>query len=140
MNIDRAVSVGALLIAIASAIFSTMQKQNTLEFMTKADFNTFQVQNVQKMTSLEATITNGFFSVGQQISSLQFVPTKDFIEFKEQSTKTGYTVQKEIDFVKKDILALEKNIEVLNGSVATQNARLNTLLDALAKSNGIDKR
>src|SRR6478609_1411611 len=101
MNIDRYISIGALILAVASAAFSSLHNNNSLEFMTKQDFNTFQIENVKKMTALEGTVQNGFVGVSQQLSGLQFVATKDFQDFKEKSLKDGYELQKQIDFLKK---------------------------------------
>lgn len=133
MNIDRIVSIGALVLSIGAATFAVLSKQNNLEFMTKADFSTFQIQNVQKMTSLESTISSGFVAVSQQISSLQFVPTKEFLDFKEKVVESNFALKKDIDFAKKDIEVLDKEVSSLSTSVTSQNARINLLTDAVVK-------
>jgi len=133
MNIDRLVSIGALILSLGAATFGVLSRQNNLEFLTKTEFAAFQIQNVQKMTSLESTISSGFMAVSQQISSLQFVPTKEFLDFKEKVTESNYELKKSVDFVKKDMEVLEKQVDGLDQSVSTQSARINLLTDAVVK-------
>lgn len=109
LNFDKMMSIAALLIALGGAAYSGLHNQNNLEYMTKADFNTFQIANVTKMTSLEGTVQNGFAGMSQQIASLNFVGTKDFQEYKDRTTASSFELQKSIDFLKKDLELLQKS-------------------------------
>lgn len=109
LSIDRIVSICSVIIALAGAGYSMMHNQNSLEYLTKSDFNTFQIENVKKMTSLEGTVQNGFIGVTQQLASLNFVGTKDFQDFKDKTIASQFELQKSIDFLKKDLESLERN-------------------------------
>ena len=109
LNLDRIVSIVALILALGSATYSGLSKQNALEFMTKSDFNTFQIENVKKMTGLEGAVQNGFAGVSQQLQNLNFVALKDFQDFKDKSTASAFELQKQIDFLKKDLDMLQKS-------------------------------
>jgi len=111
LNIDRIGTIVSITISIGAVLFAVLKERNSLEFMTKEDFNTFQVTNVQKMTSLEAAISNGFTQVGQQISGLQFVTTKEYVEYKERVTESSYALKKEIEFLKRDIELIQKELD-----------------------------
>lgn len=108
MSLDRIISIVAIGLALGSALYSGMSKQNTLEFMTRSDFNQFQIENVKKMTSLEGTVQNGFVGVSQQLATLNFVATKDFQEFKEKTIESGFQLQRIIDGLKKDLEHLQR--------------------------------
>jgi len=124
MNVDRLISIGALILAVGSAAFSSMRNTNSLEFMTKTDFNTFQIENVKKMTALEGTVQNGFLGVSQQLAGLQFVGTKDFQDFKDKSTKDSFELQKSIDFLKKDLEQLQKSTESTRTQIEAIRSRI----------------
>jgi hypothetical protein len=111
MSLDRIISIVALVMALAGSAFSYMHNTNQLEYLTKQDFNTFQVENVKKMTQLEGKLENGFSQVTQQLSTLQFVSQKDFLDLKDKSTATAFELQKSIDFLKKDLELLQRNTE-----------------------------
>lgn len=127
MNIDRMISIGAIVLAVGSSLFSALHNNNSLEFMTKADFNTFQIENVKKMTALEGTVQNGFVGVSQQLTGLQFVGTKDFQDFKDKTTKDNFELQKSIDFLKKDLDTLQKTAEYNRLQIEALRSRIATL-------------
>jgi hypothetical protein len=108
LNLDRIISIVAITLALGSAAYSGLKQQNTLEFLTKQDFNTFQIENVKKMTGLEGTVQNGFNGVSQQLASLNFVNTKEFQDFKEKAVASSFELQKQIDFLKKDLETMQK--------------------------------
>ncbi len=108
-NIERIISIASVIIALGGAAYSVTHTQNSLEYLTKADFNSFQIENVKKMTSLEGTVQNGFAGVTQQLASLNFVGTKDFQDFKDKTVAGQFELQKSIDFLKKDLETLQRN-------------------------------
>ena len=133
MNLDRIISVAAFILAIAGAGYSTLHNQNQLEYLTKQDFNTFQIENVKKMTSLEGTVQNGFNGVSQQLASLNFVGTKDFQEFKDKTVAGQFELQKSIDFLKKDLDTLQKDNLANAAKIQSIQERI-AILEALKKS------
>lgn len=132
MSLDRIISIVALVLALAGAAYSTLHTQSSLEYLTKQDFNTFQIDNVKKMTSLEGTVQNGFNGVTQQLASLNFVGTKDFQEFKDRTTAGQFELQKAIDFLKKDLETLQKDTAFNAAKISAIEQRI-AALEALKK-------
>ncbi len=132
LSLDRIISIAAFILAIATAGYSGLHSQNKLEYLTKEDFNTFQIDNIKKMTSLEGTVQSGFNRVSQQLSTLNFVATKDFQEFKDKTTSGVFELQKAIDFLRKDLDALQKD-NVANASKIQMVQERLAVLEAFKK-------
>ncbi len=134
MTLDRIISIVALVMALGGAAYTTMHNQSNLEYLTKQDFNTFQIENVKKMTSLEGTVQNGFNGVSQQLASLNFVGTKDFQEFKDRTVAGQFELQKSIEFLKKDLENLQKDTAANAAKVLAIELRI-AALEAIKRQN-----
>ncbi len=135
LNLEKMLSIAAIIIALGGSIYSGLHTQNSLEYLTKQDFNAFQIENVKKMTGLEGTVQNGFQGVTQQLSSLQFVGTKDFQDFKDKSVATAFELQKSIDFLKRDLENLQRNAESNSQKIAIIEQKI-ALLESQKKIGG----
>jgi hypothetical protein len=134
MSLEKMLSIAAIIIALGGSVYSGLHTQNSLEYLTKADFNIFQIDNVKKMTSLEGTVQNGFQGVSQQLSSLQFVSQKDFQDLKDKSIASTFELQKSIDFLKKDLETLQKNAEANAAKIAIIEQKI-AVLESQKKTN-----
>lgn len=148
MNIDRIISIIAIILALGGATFSVLKTNNSLEFLTKQDFNTFQIENVRKITSLENAVQNGFYNVSQQIAALQFLPSKDFMEHKESDQKRFYDFQRQQDELKKDSEVYKKIIDnntkrlddvIIARAIENNSARISILEGKLGKLESVNK-
>lgn len=124
MSLDRIIAIISVIIAIGGATFSVLHNQNQLEYLTKSDFNTFQVENVKKMTTFEGKLDSGFLLVSNQISSLQFVSQKDLQEFKDKYSASTFDVQKQIDFLKRDLESLQKDSDGQSAMIQDLKGRI----------------
>lgn len=107
-NIDRTLAVIASIVALGGAAYSIVSRNNNLEYMTRADWNTFQVEYVKRMTEVTGAVDNGFKGVTIQIANLPFVSGKDFQDFKDKVSDGNHIVDKDISALKKELETLQK--------------------------------
>lgn len=133
MSLDRIIAIISFVVALGGATFSVLHTQNQLEYLTKADFNAFQVENVQKMTKFEGKLDSGFQLVSNQISTLQFASQKDLEDLKDRYSESSFDIQKQIDFLKKDLASIEKKTDVQDASIQELKTRI-AVLESQKKS------
>lgn len=129
-NLERYLSIAAICIGLIGGGYTFMQKQTSIEYLTKQDFNTFQLEYTKKATESEGAMKNGFQGLSQQIGSLAFVSTKDFQDLKDKTTATDFELSKQIEFLKKDLeqarMTLDKNsvkISIIERQIAVLEAQ-----------------
>lgn len=127
MPLGTIISIISILIAIGSMIFANYSRQNSLEYMTKEDFNKFQLENVQRISSLESLVKGGFERTQQQIGGLQFLTTKEFNDYKDAQSEKNFTFRKDIDIINKDHVNIDKHQSLIDARINALETRFNIL-------------